>query len=90
MAGGWMSIASSDGGYRGAGTMDTGGDVEEFAQDVFGVVWWLAAQLAKLEVHDETDPRFRAAALGWIEVANEQQHTQAGFALGGRAGPEDF
>jgi hypothetical protein len=83
MAGGWPSITDEDGRYYGAGSMDTGGDVEEFSHDVFGMMWWLAAQLAGQEIRDEDSPEFRAAALRWITVACEPRHTREGAALGG-------
>lgn len=83
MAGGWPSITDEAGRYYGAGTMDTGGDVEEFSRDVFGMMWWLAAQLAGQEIRDEDSPEFRATALRWIVVAGEPRHTREGAALGG-------
>lgn len=85
MAGGWASITDDEGRYYGASSMDTGGDVEEFAEDVFGMVWWLAAQLAGQEIRDEASPEFRAAALRWISVAGELRHTREGAELGGNS-----
>jgi hypothetical protein len=85
VAGGWGNITDEDGRYYGAGTMDTGGDVEEFARDMFGMVWWLAAQLAALEVSAVAAPAIiREAALPWVRVAAE--NTPEGFGLGGLAG----
>ena len=83
MAGSWASITDDDGRYYGAGSIEHGGDAEELAQDVFGMMWWLAAQLAAQEVRDEASPEFRAAALRWIEVAGEPRHTREGTELGG-------
>lgn len=85
MAGGWGSITDEDGRYHGAGTLDSGGDVEEFARSMFGMVWWLAAQLAALEVSQAAeDEVLREHALPWVRVAGE--YTPEGFGLGGLAG----
>jgi hypothetical protein len=82
MSGGWGHITDEQGRYRGAGTMDTGGDVEEFAREMFGMVWWLGAQLAAQEVSAAAAPAVvREAALPWVRVAAE--NTPEGFELGG-------
>jgi hypothetical protein len=85
MAGGWRHVTDEQARYRGSGTLEAGGDVEEFARDMFGMVWWLAAQLAALEVSQAADDEvLREHALPWVRVAGE--YTPEGFALGGRAG----
>lgn len=87
MAGGWGRIATADARYRGAGTLDTGNDTEEFARSMFGMVWWLGAQLAALEVSAAAPLAvIREAALPWVRVAAE--NAPEGFELGGLAGPE--
>ena len=81
MAGGWGSITDEDGRYSGAGGIETGGDAEELAEDVFGMMWWLAAQLATQEV--QPGPGFRAVALRWLRAAAELSATREGSRLGG-------
>ncbi len=81
MAGGWMSITDRQGRFTGARTIETGGDAEEMARDVFGMMWWLAAQLAVQETIES--PVMRAVALRWISVATE--HVTEGAMLGGLA-----
>jgi len=89
MAGGWAHITDADARYTGADLMDTAGDVEDFARAMFGMVWWLAAQLAALEVSAAaTPPLLRVAALPWVRVAAE--NASGGFALGGQAGGPDY
>jgi hypothetical protein len=89
MAGGWGSVTDEQDRYRDADLMDTGGDVEEFARQVFGMVWWLAAQLAALEVSPAATPALtRAAALPWVRVAAE--NAPEGFELGGLAGDAEY
>lgn len=45
MAGGWHHITNDDGSYYGANLLENGGDVEEFAEHVYGMVWYLAKML---------------------------------------------
>ena len=84
MAGGWSSITDDAGRYYGAGTMDTGGDVEEFAEQAYGMVWHLASQLAIQDAG--SGPARREDALLWIEQAGSKW--REGMVLGGRADGE--
>lgn len=45
MAGGWGHIVDDEGHYEGSSLLENGGDVEEFAQEVYGMVWYLAKSL---------------------------------------------
>ena len=74
MAGGWASIADEQGRYTGAGSIEHGGDAEELAQDVFGMVTWLAAQL------EDVTGVVRAE---WITRA--KRGSEEGLRIGGRA-----
>ena len=52
MAGGWGHITNDDGTpYNGeygmGGLLENGGDVTEFVTEVYGMVWYLAYQLAR-------------------------------------------
>ena len=46
MAGGWGHVVNEAGVYEDARMLENGGDVEEFAQHVYGMVWYLASMLA--------------------------------------------
>ena len=79
MAGGWGSVTDEQGRYCGAGTMDTGGDVEEFAEQVFGMVTWLAHKLA-----GATGSTVEAC------ISDAGDHWREGLRMGGRSdGAED-
>lgn len=81
MAGGWSSITTEKTGrYYGAGILE-GGDVEEFAEHVFGMVWYLAGRLGTQEAVE--GPELREVALRWIGTAEE--NWREGLALGGRS-----
>jgi len=84
MACGWSHITNTRGQFTGAGLIGTGGDAEEMALAVFGMMWWLAAQLASQEVAE--GPGMRPVALRWITTAAE--HITEGAMLGGQAGSE--
>lgn len=79
MAGGWGSIADEQGRYTGAGSIEHGGDAEEMAQDVFGMVTWLAAQLEDVTA---------VARAEWITRA--ERSSGQGMEIGGRADGERF
>jgi len=74
MAGGWASIADEDGRYTGASSIEHGGDAEELAQDVFGMITWLAAQLEEVTA---------VARAEWITRAGRS--SEEGLRIGGRA-----
>lgn len=75
MAGGWVSITTEeDGRYCGAGTLENGGDVEEFAQQAYGMIVFLAEQLANATGTD------RGAA-----IERAERNWRTGMLLGGRA-----
>jgi hypothetical protein len=72
VAGGWGHVTDEETGqYKGSGTLENGGDVEEFARQAFGMVNWLAAQLALLSRTREQ----------WISQA--QARWREGYHIGG-------
>ena len=79
MAGGFGSITDEQGRYTGAGSIEHGGDAEEMAEDVFGMIQWLGAQL------EEATGVARAE---WILRA--ERSSRQGMEIGGRADGERF
>lgn len=74
MAGGWGHVTNDDGtpyeGRYGMGDLlENGGDVNEFAEEAYGMVWWLAAHRARLR-YATTEPT-REQILDVIESARE-------------------
>jgi hypothetical protein len=85
MSGGWASITDSQGRFTGAGTVETGGDVEELAEELFGMIWWLAGRCSALA---DGAPDYRDDALAWVSEAG--RHSRDGLVLGGcRAADEE-
>jgi hypothetical protein len=82
VAGGWFHLTDQpdesadtyDRPYRGAVLLENGGDVEEACEQLYGMVQWLAAQLAA---------RSGTTREEQIEQANRQW--RAGLELGGDA-----
>jgi len=78
VAGSWGSVTDEQGRYYGAGTME-GGDVEEFAEQAYGMVTWLAYQLAS---------RYGGTVQAFI--ADAERNWREGLRMGGRSdGAED-
>lgn len=66
MAGSWGHSVTDDGKLRDAqalaGMLDTGGDVWEYAEEAYGMVWWLATQLSAAHGGEPS---------GWVARAQE-------------------
>lgn len=62
------------------GMLENGGDVYEYAEEVYGMVWWLADRLS-LQLPGKT-------AAGWIEEA--RQNYRQGLALSPGVAEEDL
>jgi hypothetical protein len=71
MAGSYAGITDEHGHYDGAGGID-GGDAEELARDCYGMIQWLADQLATAAGGHKDE---------WIERA--AAHSPEGLRLGG-------
>jgi hypothetical protein len=72
MAGSWHHITNDDGTpYEGeygmADLLENGGDVNEFAEEAYGMVWFLADWVSTLIEHTETADR--ASTLDIIATA---------------------
>lgn len=59
--------------------LDTGGDVYEAAEECYGMVWWLAMELAAHQGYRMAERP--AIAKVWIE--NAQEHYKDGLHIGG-------
>lgn len=78
MAGSYSSITDDRGRFAGAGNIENGGDAEELARNLFGMVQWLASSLAEAAGNHKDH---------WIEQASA--HAQEGVVIGGTADEED-
>lgn len=78
MAGSFASITDEKGRFAGAGNIENGGDAEELARHLYGMVQWLASSLA-IYAGNHKDH--------WIEQAGE--HYMEGLHIGGTADEED-
>lgn len=74
MAGSFGSITDDKGRFAGAGNIENGGDAEELARHLYGMVQWLASSLAEAAGNHKDH---------WIEQAGE--HAQEGLHIGGTA-----
>lgn len=67
MAGSYSHVTTDKGKLRNPrgvnGMLDSGGDVFEAVEEMYGMIWWLATALAQAQPH--TTPR------EWVEKANE-------------------
>lgn len=71
MAGSWGHMVNDDGTFRGDDLLENGGDVKECLEEVYGMVWYLAVQMA------HTTDAFGATAPELIEEA--RQHYKEGW-----------
>lgn len=85
MAGGWSSITTDDGKFRSEtfwNMIDNLGDAWESAEQCYGMVWYLAHQLA--EIGDSTGEPSREVVLEII--AEAVQFHKDGRVIGGTEG----
>lgn len=85
MAGSWNHVINDDGtpyeGEYGMGDLlENGGDVNEAVEEMYGMIWWLAREVARLRVRSYPLEPPRGHALAEIETARD--HYRAGIELG--------
>lgn len=57
MAGGWNHIVDEEGRFRGVKLLENDGDVKEALEEVYGMIWFLADQLAQSVAPGSTEAR---------------------------------
>ena len=82
MAGSYSHITDDAGRFAGAGLIDNGGDAYEALEECYGMIWWLADQVAAMRWHDEQVEPTREQTIDIIRqaVANYRD----GLEIGGR------
>lgn len=78
MAGGWKHITDEQGRYCGPALIKNAADAEALAEEVFGMITWLAAQLEDVTGVDRAE---------WITRAG--RGSEEGMKIGGRSDGED-
>lgn len=68
MAGSWGHIVDDDGTFIGGALLENGGDVQEALLECYGMVWWLATEMATVSGMEPYTPETI------IETAQENYH----------------
>lgn len=89
MAGSWDHMTTTPGGKllnneKFCGMIENLGDAYEAAEDCYGMVWWLADQLANLIYSNGPEKPSREFTLGLVEQAASHENIKIGIRLGGR------
>lgn len=63
MAGSWNHFVDDAGRFDGSGFLENDGDVVEALREAYGMVWWLANQMAL--ARQNTDPEMRLMIVEW-------------------------
>lgn len=80
MAGGWGHVTNDDGTpYAGGGDcLENLGDINEFVEEVYGMVWWLAAHRARM--------RFATTSVTREQIMDVIKSAQENYRSGGHMG----